>query len=137
MTTTPTPTEVVAAVYEAFGRGDIDTLLTYVDPAVEWCQTEAGARHPVIERGRGIGHDAVRAYFAAVGEHMAVTKFLPKVIAASGETVLSLIELEFADPAVGKSVSLDEVHVFTVRNGKIVHYMPILDTAAVTAAFAA
>jgi ketosteroid isomerase-like protein len=31
---------------------------------------------------------------------------------------------------------LTEAHVFTVRDGKIVHYFPILDTAATATAFA-
>lgn len=137
MTNTLKPIEVVGAVYEAFGRGDLDTLLTYVDPQVEWCQTEAGAHHPVLEAGRGTGHDAVRAYFGAVGQHMAITKFAPVCIAADGDTVLSLIELEFADPAVGKSVAITETHVFTVRHGMIVRYVPILDTAATALAFGA
>src|SRR3546814_20081595 len=61
---TLTPVEVIGHLYEAFGRGDLDALLAYVHPDVEWCQTEAGARHPVIDQGRGVGHDAVRVYFA-------------------------------------------------------------------------
>jgi ketosteroid isomerase-like protein len=65
MTNTPAPEEVIGTVYEAFGRGDLDTILSYVDENVEWCQTEAGARHPVIDNGRGVGHDAVRNYFWA------------------------------------------------------------------------
>jgi ketosteroid isomerase-like protein len=137
MTNTLTPTEVIGNVYEAFGRGDLDGLLSYVHPEVEWCQTEAGATHPVLERGRGTGHDAVRNYFAAVGQHMAITKFAPRVIAADGDTVVSVIDVEFADPAVGKTVAFSEAHVFTVRDGKIVHYFPILDTAATAPAFGA
>lgn len=133
--TTASPLEVVGAVYEAFGRGDLDALLNCVHSEAEWCQTEAGAPHPVLDIGRGIGHDAVRAYFGQVGQHMAITKFAPLVIAGSGDDVLALIELEFADPGVGKTVNVREVHHFVVRDGQIVFYEPILDTAATAVAF--
>jgi ketosteroid isomerase-like protein len=137
MTTTQTlsPVEVVTAIYEAFGRGDLEGLLSYVDENVEWCQADAGAPHPVLDNGRGIGHDAVRAYFGAAAERMAISKFVPHKIMGDGDTVLSLIEMEFADPAVGKTVNIPECHVFRVRDGKIVHYFPILDTATTAKAF--
>lgn len=135
MTQNPEATQVIGALYEAFGRGDLDAMLALIDENVEWCQTEPGAPHPVIENGRGIGHDAVRAYFATIAERMAITKFVPLTMAANGDTVLSLLELEFADPTVGKTVGQREVHVFRVRNGKVVYYAPILDTAVTAPAF--
>lgn len=133
-----TPLATINAVYDAFGRGDLEALLGYVDENVAWCQTVPGTDHPVLTAGRGVGHDAVKAYFGAVAQHMAITKFVPLQLAANEEGyVFSLIDIEFADPSVGKSVALREVHVFKVVDGKIVSYEPIIDTAKSAAAFTA
>ena len=140
MTTTTklSPTETIQAVYEAFGRGDLETILGFVHEEADWCHTAGGAIHPVLVAGRGMGHDAVRAYFAAVAKHFAITRFVPLHIAANAEGyVFSLIDLEFSDPAVGKTVELHEVHVFKVVDGKVVYYEPVVDTAKTAAAFGA
>lgn len=134
--TTLTPLQTVQAVYEAFGRGDLEALLSYVHEDVDWCQTSGGTDHPVLQAGHGVGHDAVKAYFGAVAQHMAITRFAPLQIAANDAGyVFSLIDLEFADPAVGKSVELHEIHVFKVVDGKITYYEPVIDTAKSAIAF--
>jgi hypothetical protein len=51
--------------------------------------------------------------------------------------VFSLLDIEFADPAVGKTVAMHEIHVFKVVDGKIVYYEPVLDTAISAPAFGA
>lgn len=135
-TTTLTPLQTIQAVYDAFGRGDLEGLLSYVHEDVAWCQTDGGAAHPVLLAGRGVGHDAVKAYFGAVAQHMAITRFVPLQMAANDDGyVFSLIDLEFADPAVGTTVELHEIHVFKVVDGKIVSYEPIIDTAKSARAF--
>jgi ketosteroid isomerase-like protein len=135
-TATRTPLETVQAVYAAFGDGDMDTLLTYIDADVDWsAQVDApgGALVPMLQNGRG--HGAVLRYFSGVAL-MDITTFEPRQIVADGDTVLVLISIAFTHRTTGKSVVTDEIHRWVVgADGLIVLYRPFVDTAALIEAF--
>ena len=47
--------EILTKAYEAFNARDIDTVLTYMHPGVDWANG--------MEGGRVYGHEGVRAYW--------------------------------------------------------------------------
>ena len=118
-------TQVVAAAYAAFGRGDIGGLLDLMDDAVEWTSPRT------LPQG---------------GEYrgkLAVAKFFENIGAAWDPLTLELEELgEFGDEVVvgvarldgtrrnGPAAGYGSTHVFHVRDGKIVRFREYTDVNA-------
>lgn len=123
--------DTIHAVYAAFGRGDIAGLLDLVDDDVDWGRTVDGVPH--LEHG--LGKTTAVAYFQAVGETMEFHGFAPRLFAVVGDTVVVVLDVELTVRPTGKRISFDEVHEFTVHDGRIVRYRPHLDTAQMIEAF--
>lgn len=148
MTTTPdevalqaaptgSPTATVQALYGAFAAGDLDGILAFVHPDVDWSvQVDApGAeRVPMFRNGRG--HDAVRHYFSGVAD-MEFRRFEPLRFAEQGDTVFVELSIEASHRVTGKTTAYEEVHRFRVGpDGRIDAYRPFLDTTRLIELFA-
>lgn len=132
---TRTPLETVQALYAAFGAGDMGGLLALIDEDVDWSveiDAPGAERVPMFRNGRG--HDAVLHYFGGVAE-LDWHHFEPLELYADGDRVLVRLRLAFTHRGTGRSAELDEVHRFEVRDGRVVHYRPYADTAAIIEAF--
>lgn len=117
----------VRSLYEAFGRGDVATIIDAAADDVEW---EAGAVDhglPLLTPGRGKAH--VAAFFAEVGK-LEFKRFEPRAIFGSGDHVMAVIAIEFLIPSTGRSVSEEgEGHLWTFgRDGKVVAFRHYVDT---------
>jgi uncharacterized protein len=117
----------VASFYEAFGRGDIGTILDAVAEDVAW---EAGAADhglPLLTPGRGKAH--VAAFFAQLGA-LEFKRFEPRYLFGSGEHVMAVIATEFLVPSTGRSVSEEaEGHLWTFGpDGEVVAFRHYSDT---------
>jgi ketosteroid isomerase-like protein len=126
---TSTPLDTITAIYDAFGRNDLDALFDRIDPDVDWSlQVDApgGELVPMLRNGRG--HDTVRRYFAGVAA-LEFHVFEPRAFHVDGDVVLVELRLDMSHRATGKRAALDEIHHWTVRDGKVVRYRPYLDTA--------
>lgn len=141
--TTPTaqptaPVDVVGGLYAAFAVGDMDTFLTLVDPDVDWSlQVDAlGASDDVPMLRNGRGHEAVLGYFGGVA-HLEFHVFEPHTFHVAGDVVLVELVLDMSHRETGKRARLDEIHRFVVRDGRVVHYRPFTDTAALADLFRA
>ena len=123
------PLTVVAALYEAFGRGDQEALLALVDPDVDWSlQVDAPGAELVAMLVNGRGHDAVRHYFSGVAA-LEFHVFEPRAFHLDGDVVLVELALDVSHRETGKRAQLTEIHRFVVREGRVVHYRPFVDTA--------
>ena len=135
---TLSPLDTIQAVYGAFARADIPSLLDLVDDDVDWARDIEFPGGEVVPHLRhGIGKAVATAYFEAVGSGMEIHKFAPRTFAVSGDDVLVVLDVEVTVRATGKRIAFDEVHEFTVRDGRIVRYRPHLDTAQQIAAWTA
>lgn len=121
------PVAVVRRAYEAFGRGDLDTLLSTLDSDIEWV-TPGPDDLPAAGRRRG--QDQVRQFFASIDEQYEFQRFEPQRFIRDGDLVVVLGEDDVTVKATGKRVSEAWAHVFTVRDGKIVRFQEYMDTAA-------
>jgi ketosteroid isomerase-like protein len=128
--TTASPGAVVQALYEAFSRGDMGGMLELIDEQVDWSlQVDAPGGELVSMLRNGIGHDAVRFYFSGVA-NLEFHVFEPQAFHVADEVVLVELRLDLSHRVTGKRAQIAELHRFVVREGKIVHYRPYLDTAA-------
>ena len=134
-TVTTTPLGTVQAIYGAFGRGDMDAMLECLDPEIEWSlQVDAPGGDLVPMLQHGVGFDAVRNYFAGVAE-LEFHVFDLRAFHVSGDIVLVELHLEATHRTTGKHASLDEMHHWTVRDGRAVRYRPFVDTATLIELF--
>ena len=121
---------VVQRGYEAFGRGDLDTLLSLLDADVEW-KTPGASDLPTAGTRRGVGQ--VREFFGTVSELFDFELFEPRTFIADGDRVVVLGVDRLKVKGTGNTVSEEWCHVFTLRNEKIVAFQEFLDTAAIAA----
>jgi hypothetical protein len=69
---------------DAFGRGDIPTILNMLADDVDWYDP---GRPAVTHAGRYRGRDDVLRFFSRVGESLAIETFEPKEFIAKGDRV--------------------------------------------------
>jgi uncharacterized protein len=126
------PLDVVQAAYAAFGRGDIPSVLEFLaDDDIDWkfCGPKGmpytGSCHTKSD---------VAKWFASIPEADDIQAFEPREFITGGDSVTVLgWEKTRAVPS-GKVFEADWVHVFTVRNGRVVRFWGMLDTEASAAA---
>lgn len=122
--------EIVRHACAAFGRGDLPGLLNLMDPEVSWV-TPGPPDLPTAGPRRG--HDDVRRFFEALPRLVEITRFEPREFFAQGDKVVVLGHDSSIFRATGKSLEFRWVHVFTVRDAKIVAFEEIGDTSAMVA----
>jgi ketosteroid isomerase-like protein len=117
----------VRSLYEAFGRGDVATIIDAMADDVDW---EAGGKDhgvPWLQPGRGKQH--VADFFAAV-DTLDFKRFEPLLLFGSGDHVMAVLSLEFLVPETGRSVVEEaEGHLWTFGpDGKVVAFRHYVDT---------
>jgi ketosteroid isomerase-like protein len=122
--------EIIRRGYDAFGHGDIDTLLGLFDERIEWV-TPGPADLPTS--GRRTGRQEVAQFFGTVNDLFEIHRFEPKQMIAQGDRVVVLGEESATVKATGKVLDNSWAHVFTLRDGLVVAFQEYLDTAATVA----
>jgi ketosteroid isomerase-like protein len=119
--------KTIAAVYEAFGRGDVAAILGAVTDDVDWAAETTSTAAPWY--GVRNGKEAVAEFFTAFGSTMEVEEFTPVSFAANDTDVLTVVRFAARSRATGKSAAMDLHHFFRFRDGKIAYYRGTEDTA--------
>ena len=124
-------TMLVKSVYDAFGRGDVASVLGALDPDVEWVTP------PSLpwSRGRYVGHAGVHAYFASFLSALDAPRIEPETIEQGGSFTWSVGVERARVRATGAEFEARFVHLFTIRQGRIVRMEGIVDTASIRDAF--
>jgi ketosteroid isomerase-like protein len=126
--------DVIRRGYDAFGRGDINTLLESFDEQVSWVTP---GPPELATSGRRTGRQEVAEFFVSVNELFDIQRFEPKDFLAQGDRVVVVGSETARARSTGNVIEVDWVHVFTMRNGKVVAFQEFFDTAAVVAALSA
>ncbi len=121
---------VVQRGYEAFGRGDIESLLALLDETITWT-TPGPADLPVAGNRRG--RAGVAEFFQTLVATVDIVRFEPKQFVAQGDVVVVLGDDTSRVKATGASIEFEWVHVFTLRDGKIVAFKEYGDVSALVA----
>lgn len=122
----------VNVIYEAFGRGDLETILDAVSDDVDWAVDTASTVGPWY--GPQTGKAGVTAFFKAFGETMEVQEFTPQTFAANETDVLTVVRCRAKVRASGKETDMNLHHYFRFQDGKISYYRGTEDTAQIEAA---
>jgi len=119
---------LVESIYAAFGRGDIEFILSRTDPDIEWISGGSHDDFPTLGPRRGVAGTA--SFFADVAEHDEFTSFEPRQMIPMGEMVVALGHYGITAKKTGKHFESDWAHVFTIRGGMCVRWQEFTDTAA-------
>lgn len=123
--------EIVRRGYEAFGRGDIEGLVSLMADDVTWI-TPGPSDLPTAGQRRG--HDQVREFFRTVDELLQFDLFDPHTFIVQGDRVVVLGNDALKLKSSGEALQEAWAHAFTLKDGKIVAFQEYLDTAALVAA---
>jgi ketosteroid isomerase-like protein len=118
----------VRDVYEAFGRGDIPTVLAAFDAKIEWREAEG---HPYEPAGKAwVGPDAVlQKLFMRIGADWDGFTVHPKQFHDAGGTVVVEGRYTGTHKRTGKVLDAQLCHVWKLRDGKVTSFQQFVDTA--------
>jgi ketosteroid isomerase-like protein len=119
--------KTIQLLYEAFGRGDVGTILANVTDDVDWATEASGRGAPWYGDHRG--HDGVSAFFTEFGSAMEVEEFTPLTFAATDTEVLTVVHCVAKARSTGRRMDQDLHHYFRFRDGKVAYYRGTEDTA--------
>ena|SRR5438874_10797819 len=128
-----TNTEIVKGMYDAFGRGDIETILNGLADNVEWLSGPESKTIP--SSGTFRGRSAVAGFFKKVADTMEFDSFKPERYVEQGDTVVALGSYTGRTKPGNKQFRSPWAMVFTFRGGKVALFEEHYDTEAVAAAY--
>jgi ketosteroid isomerase-like protein len=116
----------VKAIYEAFGRGDVPTIMEKLDDAVEWETAVPVSGVPWLQARRGKAN--IVGFFESLAP-LKITRFEPHTIFDGGDKVFVLITFEATTR--GKSYAFpNNGHLWRFNAaGKVVNFDHVTDTA--------
>lgn len=117
----------VAAVYDAFGRGDVASVLAQLDAGVEWRLAEG---HPYSPAGKAwVGHAAVvENFFARAGAEWDGFGIDVIELHDAGDTVVAEVRYSGTFGPTGRELDAQGCHVWKVRQGKVTSFQQYVDT---------
>jgi ketosteroid isomerase-like protein len=119
---------LVRRMYDAFATRDLDAIVAIVGPDIEITQT---ALLPWGGEYRGL--EGLAAFFGKLTENI-TSAVTPHAIYSAGDRVVQAGRTAGTVNASGTAFDIDEVHILTVRDGKVVRFEAHIDTPAMLAA---
>lgn len=115
-------------LYDAFGRGDIPTVLGTMNPDINWYQAES---NPYMPSGEAwVGPNAVlNNLFMKLGAEWDAFSVHTKSFHDAGDSVIVEARYSGKYKATGKSMDTQVCHVWDVKDGKATRFQQYVDTA--------
>ena len=121
---------VVDAIYEAFASGDIETVLGALDPKIEWLEA-AGSPYA----GTYTGPEAVlNRVLARLGTEWETFHVEPERIVSNGDAVIAAGTYTGTYKTTRRTFTARFAHIWQLRDGKIIAFEQIADTAKINEA---
>lgn len=126
-----TPIETVQSIYQAFGRGDVPSILSTLDRDVRW---EDWADHsaqragvPYLQPHRG--PDAAMEFFKVLGG-LQIHEFKVLDVIGGPAQAAAEVVIDFTVPSTGVRIRDEEMHLWSFgADGKVVRFRHYVDTA--------
>jgi ketosteroid isomerase-like protein len=116
--------ELVRAVYEAFGRGDVPAVLGAMAADIEWHEAEGMPYGGVYHGGEAVAQNV----FGPITQDVVDFAVTAEEFIASGDAVAAVVRYTGTGRATGKELNLPVVHLWQVRNGKVEQFRQFIDT---------
>jgi uncharacterized protein len=125
--------EMIRGIYEAFGRGDVPTVLGAMDSQITWNEAESAG---LSDRNPYIGPTAVlESIFMTKGRVIDGLTVTPTNIIDGGAAVAVEGRYTGTVRSTGKPLNAQFVHVWKIENGKAVRHQQYTDTRQWSEAF--
>ena len=124
--------QLVRKLYDAFKRGDMETLLGGMADNIEWI-TPGPPEFPLA--GKRNGREEVAQFFKLLNEHEEIQEFEVQDFIAEDGFVVGLGHYQGRVKSTGKTTRYPFVHVFTVSSGKVTRFREFFDTASAMIAY--
>jgi ketosteroid isomerase-like protein len=119
--------ESVKGLYEAFAKGDVPTVLAFLDPDIAWTEAEG-----FPYGGTYNGPNAVlEGVFMRLGSEWDGFAAVPEEFIDAADTVVALGKYSGTYKATGRSFAANFAHVWKIRDGKAVRFVQYVDTLLV------
>ena len=119
---------LLKSLYDAFGRGDIPTVLGAMSSGIKWHQAESNPYGPSGEAW--VGPDAVlNNLFMRLGGEWDGFAVHPKSFHGAGDSVIVEGRYSGMYKATSKNTDMQFCHVWDVKDGKITRFQQYVDTA--------
>jgi uncharacterized protein len=122
--------QLVTAVYQAFGRGDIPTVLAMFDPNIEWRLAE-GFRYKRQDKPLFGPDEIVEKLFMRLGSEWDGFMITPGRFHDAGDTIVVECRYGGTFKATGKSIDAQACHIWRARDGRLTQYQQYIDTAQI------
>jgi ketosteroid isomerase-like protein len=121
---------VVRTFYDAVARKDVDAILDVLDPQVVWRTPES-----LPWGGTFHGHEGFREFFGKLVQEPVDNRREVEEYLDAGDRIVTQLRLFGRAKDGDTETEVPEVHVWTVRNGKIVDLEAIFDTGTALGAW--
>lgn len=123
--------QLVKDGYAAFGRGDLQGLLSLFAEDIEWISPGEGL--PLAGTYRG--HAEVAGFFQKLSQLAEFSSFEPREFVAEGDRVLVVGFSSGKAKTTNRTFEGHWVMAFTVRDGKVTNFREYMDTLESARAF--
>ena len=125
-------TALIQKLYDAFGKGDMNTILGTLADDADWIM-EGPTIIPYSGKRKGIAQ--IVEFFQALATTQTGQKLTVETIVAQGDVVATFGRYSATVTATGKKFDSHVAHFFTIRNGKIAKFVDVVDTASMADAY--
>src|SRR5262245_30737479 len=115
-------------LYDAFGRGDIPTVLAAMSPSIRWYQAEG---NPYMPSGEAwVGPDSVlNNLFMRIGAEWDEFTIHIRTFHDAGDSIIVEGRYTGMYKPTGKRMDAQMCHVWDVKDGKLTRFQQYVDTA--------
>ena len=120
--------QIMRDLYDAFGRGDMPTVLGAMDPGIEWYEAEGNPYEPSGKPWRGVDAVVQNLFRKLATEWDGFTAH-PGEFHDAGSVVVVEARYTGTYKPTGKKLDAQVCHVWKMRDGKIMSFRQYTDTA--------
>ena len=119
---------LLKTLYDAFGHGDVPTVLGSMSPDIRWHQAES---NPYSPNGQAVvGPDAVlNNVFMRLGSEWDGFTVHTGAFHGAGDSVIVEARYSGTYKPTGKSMDAQVCHVWDIKDGKVTRFQQYVDTA--------
>lgn len=125
-----TNVDLIKQGYSFFATGNVEGVLGLFDPAIEW--NECKGMPFVKDDGIYKGHEAiVKNVFMNLPVYFDGFNISVNELFGADDKVVMVGFYQGTNKATGNSFKANATHVWTIKNGKTVHFFQAVDTATI------
>ena len=114
----------IKAVYDAFARGDIMSVLEVLSADIDWTEAEGFPYGGTYHGPKGV----LEGVFMRLGSEWEGFAAVPHEFIDGGDTIVTLGKYSGTYKATGKSFQAEFAHVWKLAGGKAVRFIQYVDT---------